>query len=144
MNADSSKSLEEGHPVWPADQEVLRLDPAIAMTRFEDMLPFHGGLIDYLVGREGERRAEGAKQTGAAGGIGSAMAAAFAAHGGELILADFDAEALEVVNELGARLGGTRHEAAVSHLQQLVGDFDFEDAQTAMDRLAAELGVRAG
>jgi HPt (histidine-containing phosphotransfer) domain-containing protein len=59
-------------------------------------------------------------------------------------LAEFDAEALEVVNELGARLGGTRHEAAVSHLQQLVGDFDFEDAQTAMDQLAAELGVRAG
>ncbi|MDE0855919.1 MAG: SDR family NAD(P)-dependent oxidoreductase [Nevskia sp.] len=33
--------------------------------------------------------------TGAAGGIGSAMAAAFSAHGGELILADFDGEAIE-------------------------------------------------
>ena len=35
--------------------------------------------------------------TGAAGGIGSAMAAAFAAHGGELILADLDAERLETL-----------------------------------------------
>ena len=43
--------------------------------------------------------------TGAAGGIGSAMAAAFAAHGGELILADIDAEAGESrARELG---GGT-------------------------------------
>jgi NAD(P)-dependent dehydrogenase (short-subunit alcohol dehydrogenase family) len=33
--------------------------------------------------------------TGAAGGIGSAIAAAFSAHGGELILADFDGEAIE-------------------------------------------------
>ena len=33
--------------------------------------------------------------TGAAGGSGSAMAAAFSAHGGELILADFDGEAIE-------------------------------------------------
>jgi NAD(P)-dependent dehydrogenase (short-subunit alcohol dehydrogenase family) len=33
--------------------------------------------------------------TGAAGGIGSAMAAAFAAHGGELILADIDRDAIE-------------------------------------------------
>ncbi len=41
--------------------------------------------------------------TGAAGGIGSAMAAAFAAHGGELILADFDAEAVE---KQARKLGG--------------------------------------
>lgn len=33
--------------------------------------------------------------TGAAGGIGSAMAATFAAHGGEVIVADLDAEAVE-------------------------------------------------
>jgi NAD(P)-dependent dehydrogenase (short-subunit alcohol dehydrogenase family) len=40
--------------------------------------------------------------TGAAGGIGSAMAAAFAAHGGELILADCDGEAIEkLAGELG-------------------------------------------
>ena len=40
--------------------------------------------------------------TGAAGGIGSAMAAAFAAHGGQLILADFDGEAIEQqAGELG-------------------------------------------
>lgn len=41
--------------------------------------------------------------SGAAGGIGSAMAAAFAAHGGEVILADIDGEALEKQAE---RLGG--------------------------------------
>lgn len=35
--------------------------------------------------------------TGAAGGIGSAMAAAFAAHGGELILADIEIAAVEKV-----------------------------------------------
>ncbi len=40
--------------------------------------------------------------TGAAG-IGSAMAAAYAAHGGELILADFDAEAVE---KQARKLGG--------------------------------------
>lgn len=40
--------------------------------------------------------------TGAAGGIGSAMAAAFAAHGGDLILADVDGEAVEKqAKELG-------------------------------------------
>ena len=40
--------------------------------------------------------------TGAAGGIGSAMAAAFAAHGGQLILADLDGEAIEQqAGELG-------------------------------------------
>ncbi len=41
--------------------------------------------------------------TGAAGGIGSAMAAAFAAHGGALIVADIDGEAVE---KLAAELGG--------------------------------------
>ena len=46
--------------------------------------------------------------TGAAGGIGSAMAAAFAAHGGELVLADFDAAAGEkLARELG---GATFHQ----------------------------------
>ena len=40
--------------------------------------------------------------TGAAGGIGSAMAAAFAAHGSEVVLADISAEALEkLAGELG-------------------------------------------
>ncbi len=68
MNADISENLEEGHPVWPEGQEILQIDPAIAMTRFEDLLPFHDGLIDYLIAREGEKRAEAAKQTGAAGG----------------------------------------------------------------------------
>ena len=33
--------------------------------------------------------------TGAAGGIGSAIAKVFAAHGGELILADIDVDALK-------------------------------------------------
>ena len=42
--------------------------------------------------------------TGAGGGIGSAMATAFAAHGGELILADIDAEAAEKQARL---LGGS-------------------------------------
>ena len=47
--------------------------------------------------------------TGAAGGIGSAMAAAFAAHGGELILADLDADAVEKqAGELGG--GATFHQ----------------------------------
>ncbi len=54
--------------------------------------------------------------TGAAGGIGSAMAAAFAAHGGELILADFDGEA---VKKLAGELGGG---AAFHHYDQ--GDAD--------------------
>jgi NAD(P)-dependent dehydrogenase (short-subunit alcohol dehydrogenase family) len=41
--------------------------------------------------------------TGAAGGIGSAMVAAFAAHGGELILADFNGEAIkEQAGEIGS------------------------------------------
>jgi NAD(P)-dependent dehydrogenase (short-subunit alcohol dehydrogenase family) len=42
--------------------------------------------------------------TGAAGGIGWAMAAAFAAHGGELILADLDARRLETLaRDVGGR-----------------------------------------
>lgn len=69
MSADSLEQLEEGRPVWPEGQEILRIDPAIAMTRFEDLLPFHDGLVEYLVAREAEKLAEGAKQTGAAGGI---------------------------------------------------------------------------
>jgi hypothetical protein len=69
MNADIEESLAEGQPIWPKEQEILRIDPAIAMTRFEDMLPFHGGLVDYLMAREAEKLAEGVKQTGAAGGI---------------------------------------------------------------------------
>jgi len=69
MNADILENLVEGHPVWPEGQEILQIDPAIAMTRFEDLLPFHDGLIDYLIAREGEKRAQGAKQTEAAGGI---------------------------------------------------------------------------
>lgn len=69
MNACNKESLEEGRPVWPEGQEILRLDPAIAMTRFEDVLPFHDGLIDYLMAREAEKLAEGVKETGAAGGI---------------------------------------------------------------------------
>lgn len=68
MNADTMHSLEEEPPVWPEGQQILRIDPAIAMTQFDDMRPFHAGLIDYLAQREGEKRTESAKQTGAAGG----------------------------------------------------------------------------
>lgn len=50
--------------------------------------------------------------TGAAGGIGSAMAAAFAAHGGELVLADRDTKALE---KQAREFGGT---AAVHQYDQ--------------------------
>lgn len=69
MNADSLEDLEEeGRPVWPRGQKVLRIDPAIAMTRFDDMIPFHDGLIAYLIAREREKSAQRAKQTRAAGG----------------------------------------------------------------------------
>jgi hypothetical protein len=68
MSADSMGSLEDGHPVWPDGQKVARVDPSVAITRFDDMLPFHEGLIDYLIAREQEKEAERTKQTGAAGG----------------------------------------------------------------------------
>ncbi len=67
--------------------------------------------------------------TGAAGGIGSAMAAAFAAHGGALILADFDGAAIaEQAGELG---GGTVFQqydqgdgASIAALADAVGPVD--------------------
>lgn len=66
---DSPERLEvEGRPVWPKGQNILRIDPAIAMTRFDDMIPFHDGLIAYLVAREREKSAQRVKQTKAAGG----------------------------------------------------------------------------
>ena len=68
MNADTMPSLAEEPPIWPENQEILRIDPAIAMIRFDDLLPFHAGLIDYLIQREAEKRAESDKQTGGAGG----------------------------------------------------------------------------
>ena len=64
--------------------------------------------------------------TGAAGGIGSAMAAAFAAHGGEMVLADFDGEAIE---QQAGELGG----GAVSH------QYDQGDA-ASIAALAAAVG----
>ena len=64
--------------------------------------------------------------TGAAGGIGSAMAAAFAAHGGKLILADFDGEAVE---KLAEELGG---DAAFHQYDQ--GDADSIAALAAFAR----------
>jgi hypothetical protein len=39
------------------------------MTRFVDMLPFHEGLIEYLIACEAEKLAAGVKESGAAGGI---------------------------------------------------------------------------
>ncbi len=67
--------------------------------------------------------------TGAAGGIGSAMAEAFAAHGGELILADFDGEAIErLAGELGN--GATFHQydqgdaASIAVLAAAAGSVD--------------------
>lgn len=68
MSADSMVALEDGHPVWPDGQKIARVDPSIAITRFDDMLPFHQGLTDYLIAREQEKEAERTKQTGAAGG----------------------------------------------------------------------------
>ncbi len=69
MSADSSEDLEEeGRPVWPEGQKVLRIDPAIVMTQFDDMIAFHAGLIAYLIAREREKSAKVAKQTRAAGG----------------------------------------------------------------------------
>ena len=65
--------------------------------------------------------------TGAAGGIGSAMAAAFAAHGGELVLADFDAAAGE---KLARELGAAFHQydqgdaASIAALAAAVGPVD--------------------
>ncbi|NKB57345.1 MAG: SDR family oxidoreductase [Alphaproteobacteria bacterium] len=64
--------------------------------------------------------------TGAAGGIGSAMAEAFAAHGGELILVDLDAEAV-------AELAGTLGEGASFH------QYDQSDA-ASIATLAAAVG----
>lgn len=67
--------------------------------------------------------------TGAAGGIGSAMATAFAAHGGELILADIDAAAVEKqARELGG--GAAFHQydqgdaASIAALAAAVGPID--------------------
>ena len=66
--------------------------------------------------------------TGAAGGIGSAMVAAFAAHGGELILADFDGEAIE---KQAIELGGAAfhqydqsNAASISKMAASVGTVD--------------------
>jgi NAD(P)-dependent dehydrogenase (short-subunit alcohol dehydrogenase family) len=67
--------------------------------------------------------------TGAAGGIGSAMAAAFAAHGGKLILADIEAAAVEkLARELGG--GASFHQydqsdaASIAALAAAVGPVD--------------------
>jgi hypothetical protein len=61
-------SLEAERPIWPEGQDILRIDPAIAMTRFEDLLAFHDGLVDYLIACEREKEAERTKQTRGAGG----------------------------------------------------------------------------
>lgn len=66
--------------------------------------------------------------TGAAGGIGSAMAAVFAAHGGEVILADFDAEAVK--KQAGILGGVVFHQydqgdaASIAALANAVGPVD--------------------
>ncbi len=67
--------------------------------------------------------------TGAAGGIGSAMAAAFAGHGGALILADLDADAVaKLAGELGG--GAAFHQydqegaASIAALAAAVGPVD--------------------
>lgn len=69
MTAEIEMALAKGHPVWPERQEILQIDPAIPMTRLEDMVPFHQSLIGYLMARAAEKLAEGVKETGAAGGI---------------------------------------------------------------------------
>ena len=67
--------------------------------------------------------------TGAAGGIGSAMAAAFAAHGGELIVADIEAEAVEkLARELGGDASFHQYDqsdaASIAALAAAVGSVD--------------------
>jgi NAD(P)-dependent dehydrogenase (short-subunit alcohol dehydrogenase family) len=67
--------------------------------------------------------------TGAAGGIGSAMAAAFAAHGGELVLADIEAAAVEkVAGEIGGNTAWHRYDqsdaASIAALAEAAGPVD--------------------
>ncbi len=68
MTGRMNESLELERPVWPEGQEIRQVDSSIAITDFDDMEEFHGGLVDYLVRREQERRAHKPKQTAAAGG----------------------------------------------------------------------------
>jgi NAD(P)-dependent dehydrogenase (short-subunit alcohol dehydrogenase family) len=67
--------------------------------------------------------------TGAAGGIGSAMAVAFSAHGAEVVLADIDAQALERRHKsLGHRASVHRYDQSdaesIAALAQAVGPID--------------------
>ena len=68
MTAHMNESLELERPVWPEGQEMRQVDSSIAITDFEDMEEFHGGLMDYLVRSEQEKLAHTPKQTAAAGG----------------------------------------------------------------------------
>jgi hypothetical protein len=55
-------------PVWPEDLQVRQPDSSIAIVEFDDMEALHGGLVDYLIGCEQEKRAHTPKQTAGAGG----------------------------------------------------------------------------
>ena len=68
MSAEIRESGDPEPPVWPDDQQISQIDSTIAVTRFEDMLPLHEDLIDYLVGCEQEMCGQVPKQTAAAGG----------------------------------------------------------------------------
>jgi signal transduction histidine kinase/CheY-like chemotaxis protein len=59
-------------------------------------------------------------------------------------LAAFDSDALELAEALGQALHGTSHADAASRLQRLVGGFDFEEAQAALDDLVADLARPPG
>jgi len=59
------------------------------------------------------------------------------------LLADSDAEALEVVTPLVDRLAGSRHESTARDVAECVERFDFEAATGALDRLVSTLEPRS-
>lgn len=43
-------------PVWPEGQEIFAVDPKIGLTRFDDMLQFHGPIIERILREEEEAK----------------------------------------------------------------------------------------
>ncbi len=55
-------------PVWPDDQALHQIDSTIAQTHFDDMEALNGGIVDYLVRCEREKRAGAPKDSFGVGG----------------------------------------------------------------------------
>lgn len=68
MTAISSEESGLEREVWPDELNVRNVDTTIKTTRFRDMEDLTGGLVEYLVEREQEIRADGPLESAAVGG----------------------------------------------------------------------------